>query len=411
MADSYGKGEFTSEALAELELLREFARTPSQKETIEALLTHGNVVDAADAIGIKRKELSRRLFRLKRSATRRGFAPKFDMDHAVPEGFTVNRVSTLRDADGNVKAQWVIAKQEQTDRFNLLMDAINDGLSDRIHDKSAYVEPPKVNDDDIICVYPMGDPHIGMHAWAAQTGDRNFNLKLAERNLLYAARHLVDLAPPAKTALIINLGDFFHADNKMNTTTKGTPVHVDGRLPKVLETGIKIMVEMIEAALAKHENVHVFNLLGNHDDLMSVVLSVALKHHFNNNPRVLIEVDPRQHHYFEFGECLFGMHHGHTSKPQDLPGIMAVDRHEAWGRTKYRHFYCGHVHHDTVKEFRGCIVETFRTMAPSDAWHAGKGYRSGNDMKVDVWHKQYGHLTRHVVGIAAVLDAIGQEDD
>ncbi len=415
MANRFGKGELTDEALEELELLRVFIHTPEQAETIDALVEHRNAVDAAAALKITRPRLSERLRNLKRSARRRGFDPRFDMTEAAPEGFSVKGVSSYYTLDPEtgekiLKGQWVKTKQEEEEKLALLMDAL-EPLGDRVRDKSTFIEPPMIINDDILCIYPMGDPHIGMHAWAAETGNRNFNLKLAERNLIYAARHLVDLAPPAKQALIINLGDFFHADNKMSTTTKGTPVHVDGRLPKVLETGVNIMVEMIESALAKHESVQVFNLLGNHDDLMSVVLSVVLRHHFNNNPRVTVEVDPRQHHYFEFGECLFGMHHGHTSKPQDLPGVMAVDRAEAWGRTKHRHFYCGHVHHDNVKEYRGCMVETFRTMAPPDAWHAGAGYRSGNDMKLDVWHKRYGHLTRHVVGIARVLDDVGTEDD
>ncbi len=415
MADKYGNGELTERDQKELELLKVFARTPEQIETIDAFLLTGNAVDAAASLGITRKYFRHRIRRLKRSAIRRGYAPDFDMTEGAPEGFAVKGVSTYYRVDPETGkkvpiGQWVKTKQEEEDKLALLMDAI-EPLGDRIKGKSELIEPPEANDDELICVYPMGDPHIGMHAWAVETGDRNFNLKLAERNLLYAARHLVDLAPPSKTALIINLGDFFHADSKMNTTTKGTPQDVDGRLPKVLETGVNLMVQMIESTLAKHENVVVYNLIGNHDDLMAVVLSVCLRHHFNNNPRVTIETDPRLHHYYTFGQCLFGMHHGHTTKPQDLPGVMASDRPEEWGRTKYRHFYCGHVHHDNVKEYRGCIVETFRTLAPADAWHAGQGYRSGNDMKVDVWHKRWGFITRHRVGIAAVLDAVGTEDD
>ena len=139
-----------------------------------------------------------------------------------------------------------------------------------------------------------------------------------------------------------------------------------------------------------------------------MVLAVCLQHHFNNNPRVEVETDPRQHHYYEFGANLLGMHHGHTTKSNDLPLVMAADRAEAWGRTKFRRWYCGHIHHDTVKEYQGCTVETFRTLAPADAWHASKGYRSGNDMKLDVWHKDYGHINRHIVGIEAVLDEVGE---
>lgn len=414
MANKFGKGDLVSGEREELEMLRRFANTITQREAFDALLEHGNAQDAADALGTTRIRLRARILTTKRYATKRGWAPDFDMTEAAPVGFSVKGVSTLykKNLETGKKEevlQWVKTKQEQEERLQLLMDAIAP-LADDVAGKSAFVPAPADVDDDLVCVYPMGDPHIGMHAWAMETGDRNFNLKLAERNLLHAVNRLVDLAPPAKTALIINLGDFFHVDSAKNTTTLGTPMDVDGRLPKVLETGVRIMVETIATALAKHDEVSVYNLVGNHDDLMSVVLSVCLKHHFNNNDRVKVETNPRQHHYFEFGECLFGMHHGHTSKPHDLPVFMATDMPEAWGRTKFRRWYCGHIHHDTVKEFPGCVVETFRTLAPSDAWHAGR-YRTGNDMKLDVWHKQRGQINRHIIGIEAILEAVGTEDD
>lgn len=413
MRNYVGKGHLDPRTIEYLKLIREFGR-PSQQEAIDALIEHGNLDEAAKALGVRRASLLRRVNRLRRTAAKRGYAPDYDMTEAVPEGFTVKGVSTyyrVNETGERVpRGQWVKTKQNEEERLQSLMDAIQP-LADEVSGKSTLVPPPEIADDDLLCVYPMGDPHIGMHAWAVETGDRNFNLKLAERNLLAAVNHLVDLAPPSKMALIINLGDFFHADSARNTTTYGTPVDVDGRLPKVLETGVRLMVEAIYAALRKHERVHVYTLIGNHDDLMSVVLAVCLKHHFNNNERVKIETAPRQHHYFEFGACLFGMHHGHTTKPQDLPGVMAADEPAVWGRTKYRRWYCGHVHHDSVKEYQGCIVETFRTMAPADAWHSGQGYRSGNDMKLDVWHRRWGHHIRHIVGIEAVLDAVGTEDD
>lgn len=413
MADYKTKGILDVKTLEYLKSIRVFG-WESQQIVVDALVEHGNWQDAADALDMTRRMLQSRIQRLRRRALKRGYAPDYDMTEPAPEGYSIRGTSTLyrkdpKTGDKTEVLQWVKTKQEQEDKLQALMDAIMP-LADDVAGKSVFVPRPRLLDSDLLAIYPMGDPHIGMHAWACETRDRNFNLKLAERNLLHAVNHLVDLAPPASTALVINLGDFFHADSGRNTTTLGTPVDVDGRISKVLDTGVKIMVATIKAALRKHQKVVVYTLIGNHDDLMSVVLSVCLKHHFNNNPRVEVETDPRQHHYYEFGKCLFGMHHGHTTKSVDLPVFMATDMPEAWGRTRYRRFYCGHVHHDSVKELPGCTVETFRTLAPSDAWHAGR-YRSGNDMKLDVWHKERGHLNRHIIGIETVLEAVGTEDD
>jgi hypothetical protein len=78
---------------------------------------------------------------------------------------------------------------------------------------------------------------------------------------------------------------------------------------------------------------------------------------------------------------------------------MAADRSKDWGETQHRYWYTGHVHHDTLKEFPGCTVETFRTLAARDAWHHKSGYRAGRDMKCDIIHKDHGRVCRHIVGI------------
>jgi hypothetical protein len=39
-------------------------------------------------------------------------------------------------------------------------------------------------------------------------------------------------------------------------------------------------------------------------------------------------------------------------------------------------------------------VETFRTLAAKDAWHAGKGYRSGRDMYAITHHINHGEIMR-----------------
>jgi hypothetical protein len=245
----------------------------------------------------------------------------------------------------------------------------------------------------------MGDPHIGMLSWRHETGD-DFDLKIAERNLVAAVDRLVGLAPPSKRALIVNLGDFYHSDNKEGRTARsGNSLDVDSRWDKVLRVGIMAMVRCVDRALEKHECVRVINEIGNHDDHSSIMLGVCLSHHFRDNPRVEIDTSPARYHWYEFGLNLIGVTHGHGAKARDLPGVMAADRSEAWGRTKFRFWLCGHVHHESKKEYPGAIVETFRTLAARDAWHHGEGYRAGRNMVCDVYHRTRGRILRHEVGV------------
>jgi hypothetical protein len=139
--------------------------------------------------------------------------------------------------------------------------------------------------------------------------------------------------------------------------------------------------------------------IGNHDDHSALVLAIALDMFYSREPRVEIDTSPAAYHYHRFGDCLIGVTHGDGPKLERLPAIMAADRAADWGRTKHRYWYTGHVHHQQTKEFPGCIVESFRTLSPRDAWAARAGYRSGRDMNVDVLHRKHGRVTRHTVGV------------
>lgn len=373
--------------------------TADEAEILAAILAAGSMAGAAEVLGIHPRTLHLHLSELKRRAARAGWAPASDMVKQVPDGFHVKGVSTLYGADGEVKGQWVKSQADPEHKLEALAAAFlrfAEPLTGRIDPVPA--PPLAMCSADILNVIPLGDPHIGMQAWAAETG-QSFDLDIAERNLMTAVDHLVALAPPADECLIINLGDFFHADSSAGTTTRGTRVDVDSRWAKVLGIGLHIMHRCIDRALEKHQRVRVICEIGNHDDNSAIMLAICLQKSYSREPRVTIDTSPAKFHWYRFGKCLIGTTHGDTVKASALPGVMACDRAEDWGQTLHRAFYCGHVHHDSLKEFPGVVVETFRTLAPADAWHKGQGYRSGQDLKLDVWHREFGRVNRHSIGI------------
>jgi len=161
--------------------------------------------------------------------------------------------------------------------------------------------------------------------------------------------------------------------------------------------------QMIDKALLRHGELHIIVEIGNHDLSNSVFLMECLSALYEKEPRVTVDTSPRHFHYFTFGKTLVGIHHGHGVKLDKLPLIMAADRPKDWGETKYRYWWTGHIHTDTMKDFVGCRVESFRVLPPEDAWAANKGYRSMSDMKAIVLHKEFGEVARHTVN-PAMLD-------
>lgn len=375
------------------EYLRPFAETATQLRLLDTCLKHESLPDVVKELGVTLRSQQLILQRLKARAAIQGVSPEHDMTREVPRPFTVKGTSTLYNADGDVSAQWVKTQIDNEDKLTLVRDAIVQSMSDY---KGVY-RPRKAPSSDttsLMACYVLGDPHIGCYAHAAEAGE-NFDVKIAREDLLNATSRLVAVAPKTDRALIANLGDFFHADNRGNTTTKGTPVDVDTRWPQVLQAGCMLMVDLITLALSKHPQVTVVNCIGNHDDHSSVMLSAFLGAYFHDEPRVEVLPTTNKFHYVQHGKVAIGMTHGDTVKLQALSEIMATDQPDLWAGTEHRYWFTGHIHHTTKQELRGCVVESFRTLAAKDLWHMNSGYRSGRDMFCIVHDKEFGEVERY----------------
>ena len=377
--------------------LLEFCDTEKQREVIELCMVQGkSQYQAAEILGLSRSAVKHHIGVVRKKAARRGYSPDHDMNKPVPDGFVVSGVSTYYNDDGVATGQWVKSKLTEENRLKALNEAIQEAVSDyEGKAKPTKLNKRKAHADDVMVAIPIGDPHIGMYAWSEETGE-NFDTQIARDDLLNASRKLLEATPHAEKALICNLGDFFHADNQSNQTSRsGHSLDVDSRWSRVLKLGCMIMVDMIHLALKKYPQVEVINAIGNHDDHSSVMLSAFLAAYFTKEPRVKIHPTVSKFNYVQFGKCLIGVTHGDTVKHADLGELMATDKAEEWGATEHRMWFVGHIHHSRKTELRGCTVESFRTLAAKDAWHASKGYRSGRDITALVLHKDFGEVARY----------------
>jgi len=377
--------------------LTEFA-TVRQLEYIDAINSAGSMRAAAKLLGVAKNAVQESMSRLKASAAARGYSPEHAMTRTVPDGFKLARVSTNYKADGSIGQQWVIGAPDAERQAEMLREFAT-GLAEEVRGLAPMTNPPARCEKDLMCVYPMGDPHFGMHAWWQDAGE-DFDLKKAEALTCGAVDRLVASAPAAHTALLLNLGDMFHADNQKNQSQSGHQLDVDGRWSKVQRVGLQAMIHCARRLLERHERVIVRINRGNHDGHSSYALALMLSCYFHNEPRIEVDLSPATMWYCRFGKVLIGSTHGDTVRGADMIPVMAADRPEDWGATAHRYVYVGHVHHQDVKEYRGGVVEYFRTLAARDAWHAGQGYRAGRDMRLIVLHREHGEIERHRCDVA-----------
>lgn len=322
---------------------------------------------------------------------------EYDTTGMVPTRVTIHRNG------GEVAQSWAQFKPDEARRAAVMREfaAV---LAEPVRGLSPIIAAPLETDDDLLVVYPMGDPHFGLYAWGEETGE-NFDLAEAERVTCAAIDRLVALAPNASQATLLNLGDYFHSNDGSNQTAKGTQVDVDGRSQKVLRIGVKALRWCVLRLLEKHKTVRIRNVKGNHDSDAHFVLALALEGYFENEPRVTVDMTPAAHSFQRFGKVLIGECHGDMTKASDLPGVMMSDAREHISETTFWHWHCGHVHHDSIKEYQNVVVETHRTLAGKDAWHAAKGYRSGRTMKAISYHREFGEVHRSTCDIAMLRAA------
>lgn len=380
---------------AEIEALKELTPfcTVGQLEKLEALIAHGSQRKAAAALGVAKSSLMEAIGRVKQKAAQH-MPTLHDYTKQVPDGFRIRGVSQYIGKDGQIAGQWVKSREDDAHRERMIRE-LCESLCDEVRGRSPLIEPPPPDPRDLCTVYPMGDPHIGLMVWGKEAG-ADFDLKEAERLSLAAVDHLVSRSPASGTAVILPLGDIFHANDQRNVTpTHGHQLDVDGRFQKVLEVGQQIFKHIILRALEKHSRVVVRFVKGNHDPEMSVTLALIIKAYFHNNPRVLVDVSPSAFWYFRHGACLFGATHGDKVKHQALGGIMSTHCAVDWGQTVHRYWFTGHIHQQKVTELNGVTAEAFRTLAAADAHADSCGYLSVRDMHAIVYDREYGQIERY----------------
>ena len=271
-------------------------------------------------------------------------------------------------------------------------------LSSNVEGMAKPVHVAQKGSHDQLAVYVMGDPHIGALAWHEETGE-DYDLKKAVELHRQGVAELVDSAPTSREALLVNLGDYFHADNEDAKTRSGHVLDVDTRHAKVFRAGCDLFMDMIAQTLTKHEKVTVYITRGNHDRQSSFAMAEVLRAYYRNEPRVEIVGGVRMREYHRFGNVFLGITHGDTAKPAMLAQLMSAERAKDWGETTCRRWLVGHFHHQDRKEYPGCVTEIFPTLAGKDAWHSAQGYNSERAMTCLVYHREHGEMGRRIVGV------------
>lgn len=251
------------------------------------------------------------------------------------------------------------------------------------------------------------DLHVGMLAWAAETGesyDSDIAVDLATR----ATARLIQLASGFHfERVLIPLGnDLLHTDRQVDgkggQTTRGTQQDVDTRRGKMVRAGIKLAITLIDM-VRQVAPVEIVIVAGNHDTESMPMLGEVLAAWYRNDGDVTVRNDPCPRHYVRYGASLIGLTHGHEGKASDLPLIMATERPD-FGTATFKLWRCGHLHRksETISEYSGVRVCVAPSLAARDSWHAFQGYGHMRAMEAHVWHRDQGLIGQFTASVPAL---------
>lgn len=393
---------------------------PLDDETLrEAVRVYGETNSqrcAAATLGIDRTTLKNRLIR----AAQRGFMldsvpsmPGFRIarvsdgprgrtveqkpDHgepfAVPQGHAVKGVSALLDADGREIVKWVKTDRDREQALEWMRIAV-----DELRQELPTIAPskgPEHANADLLNQFTVTDLHFGMLAWAEETGDADYDLKIAEKLLIDWFSAAIGMSPNAEVAVLAQLGDLMHHDALESVT----PAHqhvldADSRLQKIIRVVIRVLRCVIAMLLDSHPRVHVIMASANHDPASSAWLREMLHAMYENEPRITIDNSPDVYYSYEWGKTALFYHHGHKRKLDNVDTVFAAKFREMFGRCPKAYGHIGHLHSDALRESNLMKVERHRTLAPKDAYASSGGWLSDRDAKVITYHRQFGEVSR-----------------
>lgn len=368
------------------------------QEAVEYLAKYGSKGAAARALGIPESTMRHRL-KLARQrgigtineqlATLHGHNPAYGMEHVVPAPLIVRGTSTLY-KDGEQKLQWVKTTLD-TNKVDEAIRAAIDALTNDIPRANPAPRPNHFS-EHLCNLYTITDFHIGMKAWGAETG-ADWDLEIAERTLMGAFDYLVAATPPAKTGIVLNLGDYAHFDSlKAVTPTNEHLLDADSRYSKVVKVAIRTLRYTIDKALTKHDDVIVIMSEGNHDPASAVWLRHLFSLLYENEPRVTVLDSEMVYTMHQHGKTMLAFHHGHITKKEQLPLLFAAQYPQAWGNTTKRYCHTGHMHHKDEKEHSGMIVKQHTTLAARDAYAARGGWIAERNIEAITYHSEFGQV-------------------
>ena len=256
----------------------------------------------------------------------------------------------------------------------------------------------------------LPDLHSGLLAWNKETG-ADYDVHIALNHFYQCFYDIVERCRnrKIKKILFVTLGDLLHTDNDSQTTTKGTFQQADGRLTKIFNATLDMLIDGI-TILGDIAPVEVIYLPGNHDRTTGCFLVKAAEMAFRGDSNVTFDSEPNPQKYKLCGNVLIGWTHGDMPS-KNMSGWLQQSARKEYGLSKFAEIHSGHWHSEKTVEIKrditqviddgGVIVRYLPTICNASYWEHQQGYNSAiKAMMAFVWNEEIGLRDMWVSNIA-----------
>ena len=277
-------------------------------------------------------------------------------------------------------------------RVELSLDDIDNYFKGKTYSKPDII-PLQYNADGETLEICLPDLHVGLLAWAQETG-ADYDIHIARDAFMMCMSDIVQRCKERtfKRIYLVTLGDLLHIDNDNQSTTKGTPQQADGRMAKIFDYALDMLMDCIDT-LMTIAPVEVVYLAGNHDRLIGYTLIKALSCAYKG---AVFDTEPNPQKYRLIGCNLIGWTHGDMIH-KNMGGWLQERARKEYGQSRFAEVHAGHLHSTSRTEYKttyqdgGVVVRHLPTISNASAWEHQQGYPQGTKtLMCFVWHETNG---------------------
>ena len=230
----------------------------------------------------------------------------------------------------------------------------------------------------------LPDLHSGLLAWRKETGS-DYDVHIAKDHFFKCIYDIKArcMGRKFKKILFVTLGDLLHFDNDEQKTTKGTFQQADGRLTKIYDTTLDMLIDGL-TLLAEIAPVEVVYLCGNHDRITGYTLLKATEKAFRRDDNVIFDTEPNPQKHRLMGRVLVGWTHGDMPN-KNMGGWLQTSARREYGLSDFAEVHAGHFHSQKVRETKaldynqteedkGVVIRYLPTICNASYWEHQQGY-------------------------------------